>query len=132
MRVSSGVALSLLAFRLVFAAELSPQTQRAFDRYIQITEAGLERNMDPQHFLYANPTPDDKSRLRNGDVLIVSRKARESGKEIDVPGGLVQDWLGILFIRGAGIAQVRSVLQDYSAYKDFYKPEVIESKLLRH
>ena len=115
-----------------FAADLTPATQRAFDRYIQLTEAGLERDLNVQHFLYGNPTAQQKAQLRKGDVLIVSRQKRDSGKEIEVPGGLIQDWMGTLFMPGVTIANVRAVMQDYPSYKNFYKPEVIESKLLRH
>jgi len=63
-------------------------------------------------------------------VTILPRQALDNGKEIDVPGGFVQDWLGILFIPNATVDQVRAVLEDYPAYKHLYKPEVIESKLL--
>lgn len=132
MRTVSGVMLSWLAFPIVFAADITPEAQRAFDRYIQLTEAGLERDLNAPRFLYGNPSIEQKAKLRKGDVLIVPREVRDSGKEIEVPGGLIQDWLGTLFIRGATIAQVRSMMQDYAAYKEFYKPEVIESKLLRH
>jgi hypothetical protein len=132
MKAISGLILSHLASTIVFAADLTPETQRAFDRYIQLTEAGLERDLNAPHFLYGNPTAQQKASLRKGDVLIVPRQVRDNGKEIVVPGGFIQDWVGTLFIRGATIAQVRSVMQDYAAYKNFYKPEVIESKLLHH
>src|ERR1051326_643942 len=132
MKTISGLMLWWLSSSGVFAADLTPAAQRAFDRYIQLTEAGLERDLNAQNFLYGNPTAEQKGKLRQGDILIVPRAVRDNGKEIVVPGGLIQDWVGTLFMRGATIAQVRSVMQDYAAYKNFYKPEVIESKLLRH
>src|SRR5258708_2290729 len=112
MRAISGLMLSWLAFPIAFAADLTPQAQRAFERYIHLTEAGLERNLNALHFLYGNPTAQQRAKLHAGDVLIIPREVRDSGKEIDVPGGLIQDWVGTLFIRGATIAQVRSVMQD--------------------
>src|ERR1700681_4310300 len=123
--------LSWFTFAMAFAADLTPQTQRAFDRYVQLAEAGLERGLNAMHFLYGNPTAQQRANLRKGNVLIVPRQVRDDRKEIDVPEGLIQDWIGTLFMPGVTIAQVRSVMQDYAAYKDFYKPEVIESKLLR-
>jgi len=35
-------------------------------------------------------------------------------------GALIHDWLGTIFIPGAGVAQVKAVLQDYENYKVFY------------
>ena len=129
MRTILVLLLLCMVCELAVAADLTPEAQRAFDRYIQTTEARLERDLNAQHFLYSNPTAEQKAKLRKGELLI-STGARE--KAIDIPDGLIQDWNGIMFFPGATIAQVRSVMQDYPAYKDFYKPEVIESKLLRH
>lgn len=129
MRTLSALLLCCVAF----SADLSPEGRRAFDRYVDLAEAQLDRRLDIQSFLYGNPAAAQKARLRRGEVVIMPRQVRDSNdKEIDVPGGLVQDWLGILFIPGTTIEQVRAVLQDYPEYKTFYKPDVIESKQLRH
>src|SRR5271165_1556156 len=130
MRVYSALMLSSFALPLGFAADLLPETKRAFDRYVQLTEAGLDRNLNGGHFLYSDLSSGEKAKLRKGEVTIMPRQALDNGKEIDVPGGLVQDWLGILFIPNAAVDQVRAVLEDYPAYKNLYKPEVIDSKLL--
>lgn len=115
-----------------FAADLTPNTQRAFDRYIHLAEAGLAKTLNPEHFLYAGLAADERAQLRKGDVVIRGRQTLDNGKEIDVPGGLVQDWLGVLFMPHATVAQVRAVLEDYPAYTKFYKPEVIDSRVLGH
>jgi hypothetical protein len=132
MRLFAAVAVLHVTVLAANAADLTPQTQRAFDRYIQLTEARLERSVNGQNFLYSNPGPEQKAKLRKGDVLTMPEKTLDNGKEVDVPGGLVQDWLGLLFIPGTAIPQVRVVLQDYAAYKQIYQPEVIESKMLDH
>jgi len=132
MRLFAALAVFYVTVLAAFAADLTPQTQRAFDRYIQLTEARLERSVSGQNFLYSNPGAEQKAKLRKGDVLTMPQKTLDNGKDIDVPGGFVQDWLGLLFIPGATIPQVRSILQDYAAYKQIYKPEVIESKMLDH
>ncbi len=49
-----------------------------------------------------------------------------------VPGGMIQDWVGTMFVPGATLDQARAVLQDYASYKTFYAPQAIESKLLGH
>ncbi len=132
MRVFSALMFSSFALPLGFAADLLPETKRAFDRYIQLTEARLDRTLNDRQFLYSDLGPGDKAKLRKGDVTIVPQQSLDNGKEIDVPGGFVQDWLGILFIPNATVNQVRAVLEDYPAYKDLYKPEVIDSKLVSH
>ena len=73
--------------------------------------------------------PDERAKLRNGGIIVVP--AARGGKD-SIHGGMVQDWLGCTFIPGATIEAVRAVMQNYAAYKDYYGPEVIESKLLDH
>ncbi len=132
MRVLSALLLCSTGISAAFSADLTPQAQKGFDRYIQLTEERQARELNAQHFLYGNGSAEQRTQVRAGKVLILPQKMLDQGKEIAVPGGLVQDWLGILFIPHATIAQVRAVMQDYAAYKQFYRPEVTESKLLGH
>jgi len=132
MRVFSALMLSSFALPLGFAADLLPETKRAFDRYVQLTEARLDHSLNGPHFLYSGLSPADKAKLRKGDVTMMPQQTLDNGNEIVVPGGLVQDWVGILFIPNATVDQVRAVLENYPAYKNLYKPEVIDSKLLSH
>src|ERR1039457_733888 len=132
MKVFAALFLFSAGIPAAFSSDLTPDAQKAFDRYIQLTEEHLARDLNTQHFLYSNLSAEQRSKVRAGGVLILPQKTLDQGKEIAVLGGLVQDWLGILFIPHATIAQVRAVLQDYPAYKQFYKPEVIESQLTGH
>jgi hypothetical protein len=43
------------------------------------------------------------------------------------PSGLIHRWIGAIFIPGARIDGLLSVLPDYDRYKDFYKPLVVAS-----
>jgi hypothetical protein len=124
---------------LLFAAQpsfpfekLSSETAAAFDRYVEAAESRMNRNLPPDRFLRADSKPELKSKLRGGELRIESGRAADSADEITIAGGMVQDWIGMMFIPNATIQQVRTVLQDYENYKNFYKPEVIESKLLAH
>jgi hypothetical protein len=69
----------------------------------------------------------EKIKLRGGEVRI-----DRGGTPPDIAGGMIQDWRGALFLPHATIQKVKTVLQDYENYKQFYKPEVIESKQLAH
>ena len=125
-------------FALIFAqpiysfANLTPAATAAFDRYIELTEARMKSDLDPARLLQIDAKPETKAKLKSGEVRIQPGVARENGKEISIPDALVQDWLGTIFIPGAGIQQVKAVLQDYENYKVYYKPEVTESRLISH
>lgn len=101
----------------VIPAQLTPQATAAFDHYVANAEAKM------------NGDPAQDSRVRGGDFRI---EPGGSGLSTNVPGGMIQDWVGTMFIPGATLAQVRSVLQDYADYQNYYRPKVIASKQLAH
>ncbi|HEY6390122.1 MAG TPA: hypothetical protein VIX89_02520 [Bryobacteraceae bacterium] len=113
-------------------AKLTPAATAAFDRYIELTEARMNRNLDAARFLEIDARPEIKARVRAGETRIESSVTRDNGKPINLPDALVQDWLGTIFIPGASIQKVKAVLQDYDNYKVFYKPEVTESRVVNH
>ena len=92
----------------------------------------MARDLQPGRFLHLDEAPDVKARLRSGELRIQSGATLEGTKNIRMPGGMLQDWLGMMFIPCASIGEVRAVLQDYADYKNFFKPEVIESKEISH
>jgi hypothetical protein len=97
--------------------KLAPETTAAFDRYIEDAEArigGAE---------IRNET------LASGEMRIESGGPRH---DIKVPGGMIQDWVGSMFIPGATLGEAQAALQDYANYPKYYKPKVIESKELAH
>ncbi len=107
-------------------AKLSPETTQAFDRYVQAAESKMAQDAQPGRFLRVDSAPDVKAKLRSGDVRIETCPPPDPG--IQVSGGLLQDWLGTMFIPNARIPQVKAVLQDYANYKNIYQPKVIDSK----
>ena len=96
--------------------KLRPEAARAFDRYADSAEAAINHDLE-----------FDKIKLRGGEVQI-----EPGGTPPDVEGGMIQDWRGAMFLPHATIEKVKTVLQDYENYKQFYKPEVIESKQVGH
>src|SRR5258708_12544101 len=132
IRVLQTLFLCSTGLPAAFSADLTPQAQKGFDRYIQLTEERQARDLNAQHFLYGNGSAEQRAQARAGKVLILPQKTLDQGKEIVVPDGLVQAWIGILFMPHPTIAQVRAVMEDYAAYKQFYRPEVTEPKLLGH
>jgi hypothetical protein len=121
-------ALGLAVFPLR-AVELKPETAQAFDRYVKLTEAELDQRMRPGNFLYMDKHPREKSALWIGQPQIVPHQTLDNGQEIPIPDGLVQDWIGAMFLPGVTLDKVRTVLQDYANYKNYFRPDVIESRL---
>ena len=112
-------------------AKLTPEAAAAFDRYVESAESEMKRHLTEEQFLTADGRPEEKAKLRGGEAVIEPGALRGED-EIKLPGAMIQDWLGSMFIPNATVALVRVVLQDYEKYKDFYKPDVIESKMLGH
>jgi len=117
---------------LTYAAKLTPQTAAAFDRYIELNEIRIKVDLSAGRFLRLAGQPDWKAKVRGGQVRIEPGAMPDNGKKIDVPDGMIQHWVGTMFMAGAAIPQVTSVLQDYANYKSIYKPEVIDSKQISH
>ncbi|HEV2327040.1 MAG TPA: hypothetical protein VGS10_24085 [Terracidiphilus sp.] len=65
------------------------------------------------------------ARLRNGEILVHSLAAG-----LDVPGGMIHDWMGIVFIPNATIEAALAQIQAYNDYARIYHPEMTGSKLL--
>src|SRR5262245_5373122 len=114
------------------SAELQPRTVAAFDRYVQVTE---QRMKDDPQFLSVDGLTASQQRavleaLRRGELVIDRLTTRQSGKEIDIPDGMVHHWIGVVFIPGGTVDKTLSLLQDYDHHAQIYAPAVTGSKLL--
>src|SRR5260370_2384271 len=108
--------------------ELKPETLKAWEEYVQAANAQFrERLNQGSHFLRVEQEPDRVSSLIQGQILVepVGRNGREN-----VTHGWIHDWFGGVFVPGANIEDVLSVLGDYDRYQDFFHPAVVDSKLL--
>jgi hypothetical protein len=104
---------------------LAPDTNATFERYIasaepKITE--LARSNRPLPLLGEASVP----KARSGEPVL-RRVTDENGAA--VPNGLIHDWVGGIFIPGATLDRVLSVLQDFDRHKQWY-PEIVDSKLI--
>jgi hypothetical protein len=107
-------------------AELKKETQQAWDAYIQTANSQMvNRTHGP--FLWVDEVPDRSNSVRDGKIL-VSPIGQQNPKP--VPYGLIHDWIGAAFIPDAKLEDVLSAARDYDHYKEFYKPNVIDSKSL--
>jgi len=121
--------VTLLTLALLFAGirdagkvDLKPATTEAFDRYVQKTEAALTPDA-----LWVDGNPVRKQTVLRGEVVV---QATSGTGDNDVPEGLVHDWIGGMFVRGAHLGAVVAMFEDYDNAKNIYKPEVVDSKTL--
>lgn len=128
--------LVCLVTQPLHAAKLKEQTAMAFDSYIAASHARMRAEIQNGPFLYIDGLPEERRReayaqLREGQILVEQRHAKVEGNPIKVPGGLIHDWIGVIFIPHVSLAQTVAVAQDYDNYKKIYKPEVSRSRLVQ-
>jgi hypothetical protein len=108
------------------AADLQPRTVEAFDRYVRDAEARMDA---ARSFLWADESPERARRVRQGEVVAEPFTGKP---DVSAGGGLVHDWIGVVFIPGAPVDYTIARLEDYNGHKDIFKPEVIDSRTLSH
>ena len=70
--------------------------------------------------------------MRDGKVVIERLETLDGGKQIEVPDGLIHHWIGTVFIPGATLAQTLAFEQDYDHQQQYFRPDVVRSKILKH
>jgi len=134
----TALILCLLAPSAVNAEDLKPKTIDAFNRYVQLTEAQIDSELARrQPFLWVEGLPENRreavyQELRDGKVVIERLETLDDGKKISVPGGLIHHWIGTIFVPGATLAQVVAFEQDYDNQLQYFRPDVMRSKILQH
>jgi hypothetical protein len=119
-----GKALVCFVFWLTCAglaaqAALQPETKAAYQEYIaKIAPQMAAQNAAPSGFLWIDRDPGRQQAVRRGEI--VTQKVFSSA----VPEGMIQHWIGGVFLPGATLARVERVDQDYAAYGKFYGPDI--------
>ena len=109
--------------------KLNQQTLQAFDAYIRNAETEMEQaSHGDAPFLWSQQLPERTQDVRQGKVVAQFWSGRGPVK---VPSGLIHDWIAAAFLPDSTIQQIFAVIQDYDNHKNIYKPEVIDSKLIR-
>jgi len=125
------------------ATDLEPRTLVAFDQYVRQAESKLDsESASTGPFLWVERLPTerraaDEAQLRAGQVVIerldvsTADGLAKRDKPIEVPGGLIHHWIGTVFIPGATLAQTLALEEDYDHHQDYFRPDVMRSKILR-
>ena len=111
---------------------LSEKTVRAFNTYIVQTEEKNAESLRSGNFLWVDD--QDKSHkqsaydaLHRGDVLI--EKTQNPGRSVDMTGGMIHDWEGMIFIPGVKLPKVLAILQDYNQQATYFAPDVEQARI---
>ena len=109
--------------------QLNPPTLEAFGTYIHQAEMEMEQTLRGRGaFLWSQQSPERTQDVGRGKVVAELWSGRGPVK---VPSGLIHDWIAAAFIPASTIQETFSVIQDYDNHKNVYKPEVVDSKLIR-
>ena len=120
--------VSLFSPATISAASLDPITSKAWEEHVHFAAQRMEQRLGPGNtFLWADEVPDRLARVRAGEV-VVSQVVLQNPKR--VPSGMIHDWVGAVFIAQATLKDVLHVVGDYARYKDYYRPTVIDSKVI--
>lgn len=130
MKVRSIALLASLSFALP-AVELPPETAAAFDRYVKLTEEGFAQHQGFQDFLWLDRHPKEKTQAWMQQTVLVPLQTLDHGAPIEVPGGVIQHWLGAFYAEGANAGLAHLTLTNLALYKDYFKDQIIDSKLIK-
>jgi hypothetical protein len=118
------------------ATDLKPETIKAFDGYMELTEAEINsETASGKAFLWVDRLPPERrtaayEELRQGKAVIERLETLDNGKRVEIPGGMVHHWTGTVFIPGATLQDTLSLAQDYDHHQNYYRPDVVRSKIL--
>lgn len=101
---------------------LSPETIHEFEAY----QGFADRQLANQTGLWIDQHPDVVQKVQRGEIVthsLTGPTARE------VTGGLVHDWIGDMYLRGAKLEKVRNLLLDTQRHAAIY-PEIEQAKVL--
>jgi hypothetical protein len=118
----------------VLAVTLGSSTIANFQRYVATTQSQNDKNLSGANFLWIDNLPDKARQevyaaLKRGEVRMMRVPQESFGAHVEIHGGMIHDWKGIVFIPGANLNQVLHVLQDYDRQAIIYAPDVEKSKL---
>jgi hypothetical protein len=110
--------------------QLKPRTLQAFETYIHDAEAAMEPTLRGERpFLWADTRSEIAQRVSKGEIVA---EFWSSDGPIEVPNGLIHDWIGAVFILDATVEATLARVQDYDNHRNIYKPDVMDSKLISH
>ena len=116
---------------------LKEATVQAFGSYVAKTEAQNAASLRQGPFLWLDGLAEPQrattiSKLMDGGVEMRRLSVNSGGGNLTVPGGMIHDWEGIVFIPGVKLDDVLKILQDYNRQATYYAPDVEAARIESH
>lgn len=127
------VLFALLVAPTAHGAELGPETLKAWNTYVALTERRISQEIkDGRKFLirdFKSPAEAVKLQevLKTGGVYIERMQTRSGNREIDVDGGIIHHWYGSIFIPNMTAPRLLRWVQNYDQHHRYFE-EVKDSK----
>ena len=98
--------------------QLKPRTLEGFEAHIRESEAAMNQTLHGNRpFLWSETNSGRAQQVRQGNI--VAEICSDQGS-IEVPNGLIHDWVGAAFISGVTVENVVALVQDYDNHKNIY------------
>ena len=113
---------------------LRAATVQAFTSYVAKTDYLNAETLRNGPFLWVdglqgNEQTEALAKLRRGEVEMRRISVAADGGNINVSGGMIHDWEGVVFIPGAKLDDVLKILEDYDRQAIYYSPDVVKSRI---
>jgi putative flippase GtrA len=115
------------------AAELKPETLRAWNAYVEAAELRMARELSSGKGFLASDfqfgAALQRSEIVAGKIPVTLMSSDSTGKRIRIPGGMVHHWLGTVFIPGTTIQEILRRVQNPDA-RETRQEDVLASRIL--
>jgi hypothetical protein len=128
-----------LAFAALSGIELAPNTLKAYERYVSLTEKRIQAERggsEPLFWIDRQPERAKSAawqKLKRGEVIAEAMETRDAGQPIDVPNGRIHHWVATALLPGVTVDQALAVVRDYDHYPQVFAPLMTRSRVIeRH
>lgn len=113
---------------------LRAATVQAFIGYVARIDVLNAETLRDGPFLWVDGFQGDErtkalAKLRMGEVEMRRLSIGAGGGNVNVSGGMIHDWEGIVFIPGVRLEDVLKILEDYDHQTIYYTPDVAKSRI---
>jgi hypothetical protein len=110
-------------------------TLHGYHDYVSKVEARDREGLNRGAFLWIDELGEPErtrayEKLKRGEVELRRLGKDEADSAAKIPGGMIHDWEGAIFIPGVKLDQVLGVLQDYNKHSVYYGPDVESAKIV--